>query len=121
MIVLADENVDGQIVARLRLDGHRVNYFAETDPGIADPEVLAQSRAAGSLLITADRDFGELIFKQRWTMAGVLLIRLAGLTPAKKAALVAGLIASHGNELAGAFTVLSAGGARIRRRAAESE
>ena len=85
MTFLADEGVDRQIVERLRLDGHQVAYF------------------------------GELVFLQRHASTGVLLIRLWGLEPAMKAEVVAGAIQEHGQDLPGAFAVLSPGNIRIRR------
>jgi len=113
---LADEGVDRQIVERLRLDGHQVAYVAEMSPGIMDDAVLLESRTSESVLITADKDFGELVFRQRQASSGVLLIRLWGLGPAVKAAVVSGAIQEHGQELPGAFAVLSPGNIRIRRR-----
>jgi hypothetical protein len=74
-----------------------------------------ESRIAASVLITADKDFGELIFRQRRALTGVLLIRLWGLGPDVKAAVVSRSIREHGQELAGAFAVLSPGNIRIRR------
>jgi hypothetical protein len=67
------------------------------------------------VLITADTDFGELIFRQRRTSMGVLLIRLWGLGPDTKAAVVSGAVREHGQELVGALLVLSPGNIRIRR------
>jgi predicted nuclease of predicted toxin-antitoxin system len=115
MTFLADEGVDRQIVERLRLDGHQVAYVAEMPPGITDEVVLIESRASASVLITADKDFGELVFRQRRASTGVLLIRLWGLGPAMKAAVVSRAIHEHGQELARAFAVLSPGNIRIRR------
>ena len=115
MRFLADEGVDRQIVERLRLDGHQVAYVAEMSPGIMDEVVLMESRISGSVLITADKDFGELVFRRRQASTGVLLIRLWGLTSAMKAAVVSGAIQKHGQELVGAFAVLSPGNIRIRR------
>ena len=115
MTLLADESVDRQIVERLRLDGHQVAYVAEMSPGIMDEVVLMESRTSASMLITADKDFGELVFRQRQASTGVLLIRLWGLGPAMKAEVVAGAIKKHGQELPGAFAVLSPGNIRIRR------
>jgi predicted nuclease of predicted toxin-antitoxin system len=85
---LADEGVDRQIVERLRLDGHVVSSVAEMSPGIMDEVVLMESRVSGSVPITADKDFGELVFRRRQASTGVLPIRLRGLRPAMKAAVV---------------------------------
>ena len=85
MKIVADESVDKQIVDRLRADGHEVLFVAELDPGIDDETVLLRSRQSSALLLTADKDFGELVFRQRLLHSGVLLIRLAGLTPDRKA------------------------------------
>jgi len=62
MNLVADESLDRQIVERLRRDGHSVAYMAEMDPGISDEEVLALSEQQSAVLITADRDFGELVY-----------------------------------------------------------
>lgn len=115
MTFLADEGVDRQIVERLRLDGHQVAYVAEMSPGIMDEVVLMESRISASVLITADKDFGELVFRRRQASTGVLLIRLWGLGPAMKAAVVSGAIQEHGQELPGAFAVLNPGNIRVRR------
>jgi predicted nuclease of predicted toxin-antitoxin system len=113
--LVADEGVDRQIVERLRLDGHFVAYIAEMSPGINDELVLAESATSSSLLITSDKDFGELVFRQRQVSNGVLLIRLWGLTSAMKAEAVSEAIRAHGQRLMGAFAVLTPGTIRIRR------
>jgi predicted nuclease of predicted toxin-antitoxin system len=74
--VVADESVDKQIVDRLRSHGYDVRFVAELDPGIDD---VQQSRELNAVLLTADKDFGELVFRQRRLHSGVVLIRLAGL------------------------------------------
>jgi predicted nuclease of predicted toxin-antitoxin system len=114
--LLADEGVDRQIVERLRQDGHRVWYTAEMEPGISDDAVLDLANREASLLLTADKDFGELVFRQRRSTAGVILVRLAGISPAHKAEMVASAIAAHLAELPQAFTVITPGIIRIRRR-----
>jgi hypothetical protein len=77
--------------------------------------VLSHSRNAASVLITADKDFGELVFRQRQATAGVFLVRLSGLTPAIKATRVSAALREHAVELPGAFAVLSRSSLRIRR------
>jgi hypothetical protein len=71
-----DEVVDRQIVERLRAEGHDVGYVAELSSGIVDQVVLRQSRDGDSVLITAGKDFGELVFWRHEATTGVLLVRL---------------------------------------------
>ena len=54
MKFVADENIDRQIVDRLRQDGHMVMSVVEMDPGISDDIVLDLASQEGSLLLTAD-------------------------------------------------------------------
>ena len=115
MRFLADECIDRQIVEHLREDGHDVAYIAEMSPGIADEAVLSHSRTAASVLVTADKDFGELVFRQRQATAGVFLLRLPCLKPAMKASLVSAAVRDHAFELSGVFAVLSRSSLRIRR------
>ncbi len=45
-------------------------YVAEISPGIVDDIVLMESRTSASVLITADKDFGELVFRQKQASTG---------------------------------------------------
>jgi predicted nuclease of predicted toxin-antitoxin system len=112
---LADESIDRQIVDRLRQDGHAVRYVAEMEPGISDDIVLDLAHQEADVLLTADKDFGELVFRQGRLTSGILLVRLAGLSPARKAEILAAAISQHGTELPGAFAVLAASSLRIRQ------
>jgi predicted nuclease of predicted toxin-antitoxin system len=116
MNFLADESVDRQVVERLRQDGHHVLYIAEVAPSIPDEAVLKQANTLEAVLITADKDFGELVYRQGRIHAGVILIRLAGSPPEVKAAIVAAAIHNHSTELPDAFSVVAHGTVRIRRQ-----
>ena len=78
MNLVADESVDQPIVDRLRQDGHTVLSIADLDPGIADNAVLRLADQNSALLLTADKDFGELVFRMGNIHTGVVLTRLAG-------------------------------------------
>ncbi|RKY04053.1 hypothetical protein DRP77_04875 [Candidatus Poribacteria bacterium] len=116
MKFLADENVDKPIVERLREDGHEVLYVLEMEPGISDGEIIDRANSESALLLTADKDFGELVFRQRRIVYGVVLIRLAGLPPRRKAEIVAAAIREHADELIRNFTVITPSMIRIRRQ-----
>jgi len=79
MKLVADEGVELPIVDTLRRDGHYVLYVAEMDPGISDDKVLAMANQKNAVLLTADKDFGELVFRLRRVSAGVTLRLMAGL------------------------------------------
>jgi predicted nuclease of predicted toxin-antitoxin system len=114
--LVADEGVDRPVVERLRRDGHHVVYVAELSPSVVDEEVLRQANMGNAVLMTADKDFGDLVFRQGLAHSGVVLLRLAGLANATKAEIVAEVCRSRGAELIGAFSVVSSGQVRIRRR-----
>lgn len=114
MKILADESVDHEIVTRLREDGHDVSYVAEISPGIMDEEVLALASEENTLLVTADKDFGELIFRQGHVKRGIVLYRLAGLSVQEKAEIVSFAIGEHGDALLQSFGVITEKAIRIR-------
>ncbi len=115
MNLVADESVEREVVDRLRVDGHATLYVAELSPSITDDQVLDEANARAALLVTADKDFGELVYRLGRVHAGVILTRLAGLSPAAKADAVSQLFRDHAAELAGAFCVIAPGSIRIRR------
>ncbi len=104
MIFRADESIDRQIVEAVRRNGYEVVSVAENSPEIPDTQVLSAANEAHAVLLTADKDFGELVFRQRMTHSGVVL---AGREPELKARIVAAAIHAHGNELEFAFAVIS--------------
>jgi predicted nuclease of predicted toxin-antitoxin system len=112
---LADEGVDRQIVEHLRQNDHQVLYVAEFAPGTSDDVILSQANDIQAPLLTADKDFGELVHRQGLVHAGVILIRLAGLSPEAKAEIVATVVQEHGSELLRAFSVISPGLVRVRK------
>ena len=109
---LADENVERQIVEELREAGHSVIYVAEESPGITDEALLRRAEAEGAILLTADREFREAFVRGGANIAGVVLLRLAGLSAAGKAALLRRVVWEQGEHL----TVVTPRALRIRKR-----
>jgi predicted nuclease of predicted toxin-antitoxin system len=98
----------------LRDAGHAVLYVAETSPGIEDAEVLSIARSEQALLLTADKDFGELVFRNREPHCGVLLIRSPQDDPDENAANTMAAIQQREQELVNRFSVLVGRALRIR-------
>lgn len=76
--------------------------------------MLEIANAEARLLMTADKDIGELVFRLGRAASGVLLVRLAELTSRGRVEVVSIVLSEHGDEMAQAFTVLSPELVRIR-------
>lgn len=90
--------------------------MAEMTPGASDTGVLDIANRENAIVLTFDKDFGDLIFRQRRASQGVVLIRLHGLSSEQKANLVTDIINQYGPELPRAFTVITPQKVRLRPR-----
>ena len=76
MRLFADECVARTIIERLRRDGFDIVEAADVCPTANDDEVLAEAYQDGRVLITADKDFGELAVATRANIAASRLSEL---------------------------------------------
>lgn len=75
--LLANENIPMLSVQYLRNQGYDVRYISEDFPGITDKQVLSIAIKEKRIVITFDRDYGELIFKYKMRPEkGILYLRL---------------------------------------------
>jgi predicted nuclease of predicted toxin-antitoxin system len=77
MKIVADENIDFQVIRKLREANFEVFSICESLFSIKDKEVLKVANEQNALLLTEDKDFGELVYRFRLPNKGVLLIRLS--------------------------------------------
>jgi predicted nuclease of predicted toxin-antitoxin system len=106
MRILADENVPGDAVRALRRCGHDVAWVAADTPGAGDLHVLERAQAESRILITFDKDFGELAF--RWGLpafSGIVLFRPSLPSPSYVARLAVAALESR-TDWAGHFAVV---------------
>ena len=82
---------------------------------VAQHQVLNDANQVNAVLLTTDKDFGELVYRLKKIHAGVVLLRVAGLSAQLEETLLTDAIEAHAAELVGAFTVISAGNTRVRR------
>lgn len=73
MKFVADEGIDAIIVDLLRKNDHDVIYIAEYKSGIIDEEVLEITNSQNRILMTRDKDFGELVYRDRMVHSGIIL------------------------------------------------
>lgn len=107
MKFVADENFPRHALRVPRQNAFDVTSIAETSPRLADTEVLGIALADGRTLLTFDKDFGELAFRQGLSAScGVILFRTGSFTPAEAADLAIATLQS-GVAWAGHFAVVN--------------
>lgn len=114
MRLVANENIPLAAVRLLRQAGHDVLYVKEDFQGADDTTVVRLARAEGRLLITQDKDFGELAYRSRVPApCGIVLFRLSGSGPEEDAQRIVSVL-TGGNEWPGHFTVVTSRHVRMR-------
>src|SRR5579871_2303018 len=114
MRFLANENFPGAAVAALAAAGHNVVWIRTAAPGIADSDVLAWAAREERILLTFDKDFGELARRAVLPRAcGIVLVRVPMPKPADVGRRLADAIVGR-DDWAGHFSVIEPGRVRMR-------
>ncbi len=111
---IVDESIDHRIVQLLREADLEIHSVAEISPGTADQSVIELAVEKRSIILTDDKDFGEMVFRQSQDCPGVILLRLAGLDFITRAQLIIDVIKKLGEDIKGKFVVLNPERVRIR-------
>jgi len=119
MRFLADENFPGSAVGSLREAGHDIVWVAADAPSSSDRVVLARAVQEARVLLTFDKDFGELAWKRHLpARCGVILFRCTMPAPDVVGAALAAMVAQR-DDWPGHFSVIEDG--RVRMRAIDEE
>jgi predicted nuclease of predicted toxin-antitoxin system len=112
---LLDQNAEARIATFLARHGHDATRVARDYPaGLPDERVLAIARREGRVLVTNDKDFGELIVRRSLPHAGTILFRFPlDATAQEKIAALEDLLATHATQL-DRFLVVTPRGVRVR-------
>lgn len=115
MRFLADESCDFAAVHALRAVGHDVVAVAEVARGAEDSAVIELARTESRILLTEDKDFGQLVFAAAHHTAGVVLLRWPVTARSTLGSALVELAAEHGDDLFGSFAVVAPGRVRISK------
>ncbi|RCR71473.1 DUF5615 family PIN-like protein [Larkinella punicea] len=116
MRFLANENFPGPSIRRLRAEGYDVISISETNGGWKDTQVLAQAVAEQLIILTFDRDYGELLFRYRLeSPPAVVYFRRKGNTPDDAAKILIDLLSTGKIDILNHFTVIDEDGIRQRK------
>jgi predicted nuclease of predicted toxin-antitoxin system len=106
---LADECVGAPLVTSLRSLGHDVLHVAEIAAGLSDLDVIGLAAREKRILLTEDKDFGELVFRRKHPVPGLVLLRIVSEYAALKTVRLAAAIDHHGEKLFQRYLVIEKG------------
>ena len=111
---LVDECVDAALVGLLRQSGHEALFVSEISPRATDIDVMNRAERDHRLLLTEDKDFGDLVFRLARPVPGIVLIRIVAMQRQCNAERLTVAIKRFRKTLFGRFTVIEQ--ARFRMR-----
>ncbi len=114
MRILADENIGRGVIRALRAVGYDVLSVLESKPGLSDTEVLSMAQAQERVVITQDKDFGELAVRGGLpARSGIVLLRLRQGRPQDDAQRILAILTSR-DDWSGHFSVVDDDKIRMR-------
>ncbi|MHB0876976.1 MAG: DUF5615 family PIN-like protein [Anaerolineae bacterium] len=113
MRFVVDECTGPTVAKWLREQGHDVLSIYDTHRGASDDEVLALAVSQSRVIITNDKDFGEMVYRRRMQHAGLVLLRLADERAASKVDVISRLLAQYADRIPGRYVVATESGVRF--------
>jgi predicted nuclease of predicted toxin-antitoxin system len=111
--LVADESCDFSVVVGVRVAGHDVTSIMELMSGVNDEKVIELAASERRLLLTEDKDFGQLVFAAAKKNSGVILIRYPARARSTLVGAVVKLLSDRGDALYSRFVVLEPGRVRV--------
>ncbi len=115
MRFLVDECTGSKVAQWLRNENHEVFSVFDEARGMTDEEVLMKAFAETRILITNDKDFGEMVFRERRNHHGVIFLRLDDERAANKIEVLRRLLESYSEKLPEEFVVATETKVRFAR------
>jgi predicted nuclease of predicted toxin-antitoxin system len=115
MKFLVDECTGTSVVACLRDEGHDAVAVVEVMPEADDLEILDWAVFEGRIVVTNDKDFGELVYRSGWEHRGVVLLRLRDERAENKVRMMKVVLAQVGELLRNHYVVATEAGIRVRK------
>lgn len=111
---LVDVGVGNKVEVWLNLQGFDTKAVRDLDPRMTDNEILQMAVDENRIVITMDKDFGELIYHMKMPHTGVILLRLDGYSSEEKTRIIQTILEEHKLKIVGNFSVYKEGRLRIR-------
>ena len=107
MKFLADVNIEKTIVDELRMLGYDIVWIVDENPYLDDMSIFKIAQNENRILLTNDKDFGEIVFRQKLVSAGIILLRIKGQDTGEKIKLLRKVLISHHDRISKHFVVIT--------------
>lgn len=107
MKFLADVNIEKLVVAEVRNLGYDIVWIAEENPYLDDISIFKIAQKESRVLLTNDKDFGEIVFRQKLISSGIVLFRIKGQDTMEKLKLFRKVLIFHNDRISKHFVVIS--------------
>lgn len=114
MKFIVDESAGAAVAAYLRNGGYDIVVVGDDMPQALDADILARAASEGRVVLTNDKDFGELAFRSGQAHRGIVLFRLRDESAEARVGVLRLLLAHHPDQLENHFVVVTETGVRIR-------
>jgi len=111
---LVDVGVGRKVEKWLRDNGYDVKSILDINPRMTDDKILEIANSELRMVLTMDKDFGELVFKKRQNHFGVLILRLEDANGEQKKEIIEQILTEYSKDIINRFCVFQDGTLRIR-------
>ena len=113
---LIDVGVGKGVEEFLAIEGFDTKAVRDINPSMSDREVLRLALTEKRMIITMDKDFGELVYKSNLGHEGILVLRIEDANIADKVRIISEIVTSYIEEINNSFCIYHRGKLRIRRK-----
>ena len=114
MRLIADESLNYKLVMAIRNLGFQIMSVSEDFPSLKDIEIVSFSLQPPSVIITEDKDFGELVYRDKIPVVGIILLRYEPFQYTDMEKKIASFLLNYFEEMNKSFTVITVNKTRIR-------
>jgi len=116
MRFLVDECTGPAVAAWLRTQNHEVFSVFEQSRGMNDADIIQKAASENWILITNDKDFGDMVYRDGRLHRGVILLRLYDERSMSKIQIISSLIKNYVDRLPDSFVVATENQVRFARK-----
>ena len=107
MRFLVDECTGSTVASWLRSEGYEVFSVFDELRGASDDDLLAKAYAENWILVTNDRDFGEMVYRENRPHCGIIFLRLSNQRSTFKIEALRRLLSTYPDQISDAFVVIT--------------